>query len=110
MSRIREILRRIRILGSLHWITDLDPDLDPALFVSGFQDATKKNFNVFCLLLSVGTLHLHQSSKKIRSHTTVEIKFFLNFFAYRWKDPNPGGPKTYGSGTLIASLNDQEYK
>jgi hypothetical protein len=29
--RISDILRRIRIYGSVHWITDPDPGLDPAL-------------------------------------------------------------------------------
>jgi hypothetical protein len=39
LRRIRiQVLRRIRILGSVHWI--MDPN--PALFVSGFQDANKK--------------------------------------------------------------------
>jgi hypothetical protein len=48
-------MRLIRILGSIQWITDQAPDLvldldphpdlapDPALFVSGFQDANKKS-------------------------------------------------------------------
>jgi hypothetical protein len=31
--------------------------------------------------------------KSKRSHKTVEIKVFLTFF-----DPDPGGPKTCGSG------------
>jgi hypothetical protein len=48
MLRIRDIMRgnRIRILGSVQWITDLDPDPDsdsaPALFVNGFDEANKK--------------------------------------------------------------------
>jgi|688.fasta_scaffold146100_1 hypothetical protein len=46
--RIRDILARIRILGSVHCITNPDPDPDPALFGSGFQDS---NF-----FLTVGTL------------------------------------------------------
>jgi hypothetical protein len=41
LFRSRDILIRIRILGSAHWITDLDPDPDPALFGSGFQVAKK---------------------------------------------------------------------
>jgi hypothetical protein len=48
-------MRLIRILGSIRWITDQDHDLvldqdpppdlapDPALCVSGFQDANKKS-------------------------------------------------------------------
>ncbi len=35
--RIRDILRRIRILGSVHWV----PDSNPALSVSGFQETNK---------------------------------------------------------------------
>jgi hypothetical protein len=51
-SRIYGILRRIRTLGSVHWITDPDLDLDPdpALFGSG----------TYC--------------RNIRSHKTEEIK------------------------------------
>jgi hypothetical protein len=37
--RVLDILRLIRILGSVHWITNPDPD--PALFVSGFRDTNK---------------------------------------------------------------------
>jgi|LakMenEpi03Aug12_release.lakeMendotaPanAssembly.Ray.scaffolds.fasta_scaffold654160_1 hypothetical protein len=40
MFRIRDILIKIRILGSVHWITD--SALEPANFGSGFQDANKK--------------------------------------------------------------------
>jgi hypothetical protein len=40
--RIRDILIRIRIriLGSVHWITDPDPD--SSLFGIGFSDANQK--------------------------------------------------------------------
>jgi hypothetical protein len=61
VSVFRDILKRIRILWSVHLITDPDVDLgpDPIPFLSGFQDANKKYlnfcFSVFCLLLSVGT-------------------------------------------------------
>jgi hypothetical protein len=44
-----DIFIRIRILGSIHWITDPDP----ALFASGFQETNKKKF--LCLLLTLGT-------------------------------------------------------
>ncbi len=37
---IRDILRRIRILGHVLWITDPAPD--PAIFFSLFRDANKK--------------------------------------------------------------------
>jgi hypothetical protein len=68
------------ILGSVLLATDPDPDADPTFFV------IKKLFFSFfqcflCLFLFEGTLHLHHSSK-IKSHKTLEIKAFLNFFAY----------------------------
>jgi hypothetical protein len=46
---------QIQIHGSVHWITDPDPD--PALFISGFQYAKTNNLFLFffCLLLTVGT-------------------------------------------------------
>jgi hypothetical protein len=40
MFRIRDILKRIRILGPVHWVTDPAPD--PGIFISGFRDANKK--------------------------------------------------------------------
>ncbi len=48
MFRIHDVL--IRILGSVHWIKnlDIDPDPDPAL-LSGFQDA--KIFFFFSVIL-----------------------------------------------------------
>ncbi len=51
--RIRDPLGRIRILGSVHWITY--PDLDLA---RGFQN-TKTSFFAYDLL----QVHIHQSSK-----------------------------------------------
>jgi hypothetical protein len=39
---ILDILRRIRIFGSVHCITDLDLDPDLVLIVSGFLDVSKK--------------------------------------------------------------------
>ncbi len=50
--RIRDILIRIRILGSVHWITDPDP----ALFGSVFQDGNNQKITFFGIfLLTVGT-------------------------------------------------------
>ncbi len=76
MFRIRDILRRVRILGSGHSITDPDPasDPDPALFVSGFQETNKKKNFVFCsgLLLTEVTVSkftsIFKDSKSVRSH------------------------------------------
>ncbi len=76
---IRDVLIRILILIPVHWFTDLD--MDPALFLSGFQDANK----FFSLLYSmVGTstfTSVYKDNKLVKSHKTVEIKVFLNFFA-----------------------------
>ncbi len=49
VPRIRDILRRIRILTSIHWITD--PDLDPTLDPDLSSVASKKQL----FLLIVGT-------------------------------------------------------
>jgi hypothetical protein len=63
MLWIRDILVRIRIRGSgTSWYGSgsadpghfgTDPDTEPALFVSGFQNVNKKK-GVFCLLLFEG--------------------------------------------------------
>ncbi len=59
-------------------------------------------------------VHLHNSSK-IKSHKevtkTVEIKFFLHSLLVNWEsvqiimdpDADPGGPKTYSSGSGCGS-------
>jgi hypothetical protein len=51
---IREIFRRILILGSVHCITDpdLDPDPapDPELFDNGFQDNKRISFFAYYFL------------------------------------------------------------
>jgi hypothetical protein len=66
--RIRDILREIRILGSVHWITDPDLALDPDLS------------NFFCLLLSVGKFtSVFNDNMSLRSHKTVDMKFFIIF-------------------------------
>jgi len=93
-----------RILGSTHWITDPDP----ALFVSGQQ---KMNFmlRTFCLLLTLGTFTtVLKENMPLRSHKTVEIRVSLNFLACRWKDPDPGGPKTYGSYAVGSGTNTEK--
>ncbi len=47
--RIPYIFRRVRILGSGHLITDLDP----AFIFSGIQDANKKNLSSLFLFITV---------------------------------------------------------
>jgi hypothetical protein len=49
--RIRDILRRRRILGSVHSIADPGSDPNPANFLSGFRDDKKMSFlQVFLLI------------------------------------------------------------
>jgi hypothetical protein len=63
---------------------------------------------LFAFLPTVGTLtSVFNDNKSIRSHKTVEIKVFLNLLLDYLRiqirtiqiiaDPDPGGPKTYGS-------------
>jgi hypothetical protein len=93
--------------NSCLWLTHPHPD--PGLFVSDIQDTNKKYF--FCLLLFEGIFTSFVKDKNSwRSHKTVEIKVFLTFFAWWWKDPepdlylwlmdpDPGGSKICGSGS-----------
>jgi hypothetical protein len=67
--RIRDVLIRIRILRSVHWITDPNP--------VSFKRVAKR---LFCLLLTVGTFTTVLKVNKFpRSHKTEEKKsrFFL---------------------------------
>jgi hypothetical protein len=62
---IREILVRIRIRVTVPWLTDLDPDQDPAIFVRGWEDVNKFFFKVFFahyVLVFEGTVLLHKFS------------------------------------------------
>ncbi len=63
----------------------MDPDPDPAIFITDLQEANKKLIKKnFCILLFEGTVHLHHFSKmkvKKRSHKTVVIKVFITIFA-----------------------------
>ncbi len=89
------------------YLADLAPD--PALFVTNLQDA-ENYYAIFayCFLkvyLVFTSLFTDKMSKKSQSDKTVGIKVFLTIFALRWKDPDPGRPKTYapyGSRTLLA--------
>jgi hypothetical protein len=80
MFRIRDILRRIRILGSVHWITEKNPDLGPALFVSGSNEAKKFFLRFFAYYLpycGYGTVPVHnRQSSKITNHNedTKQLK------------------------------------
>jgi hypothetical protein len=53
----------------------MDPDPDPAIFISDLQD-------VNCLLLFDGTFtSFFKDKKSYRSHKTVGINVFLSIFA-----------------------------
>jgi hypothetical protein len=84
--RIRDVLIWIRILGSVHCITDPYP----ALYASGFQKPTKNNFflKFSCLSFTLGTYTDFKDGKSLRSHKKVEINFYL-LYSYGWKDPDP---------------------
>ncbi len=61
--RIRDIMIRIRLLGSVHWITDPNP----ALFCSVFQDGNNQKITFFGIfLLIVGTLKSIMSMRSLR--------------------------------------------
>jgi hypothetical protein len=71
--RIRDILVRIRIRGSVPLTQDPDPTQDPALFVSELQDANKKLFFSPFFAYYFWKVHLRHSLK-IKSHTEVTKK------------------------------------
>ncbi len=91
------------------WQLDPDSDLDPG---SGFcycQQKTNFLHNFFCLTYWRYIYIIFQRYKVKKSHKIVGIKVFLTIFAwwqkdpdpdpYLWLvDPDPGGPKTCGSG------------
>ncbi len=77
MFRIRDILIRIRILGSVHWITDPVPDQYSALFGCDIQDANKKNQFFAYFLTSV-----FKDNMSLRIHKAVEIVVHLSFLLW----------------------------
>ncbi len=105
----------IHILGSFpdpwHFGTHPDPSPNPALFVSVTLNTPTKNI-FFPSSFTYYFLKAH-SHHEVRA----ENKVFLTIFGWLWKDPDPnpslwltdpdpGGPKTYGSygsrtGTLV---------
>jgi hypothetical protein len=105
--RIHEILVRIqiRIPGSVP-LTDPDPALllrillRIMLFSSvSFKMATKKKYFSRVFAHQFLKLHLHNFSK-IKSHPDPDPDLVLT-------DPDPGGPKTYGSyGSGFATLQN----
>ncbi len=54
----------------------------------------------FGLISSCTHIYNRYPNKSLRHHKPIEIKVFLNIFAFCWKDLDPGGPKTYGSRRL----------
>jgi hypothetical protein len=73
-ARNLDVVLRIRILGSLHWITDLDLDLEPdhALFVSGFHEIKKKYFIFFAYgIITDLRLRIYGTYDNIGTFTSV---------------------------------------
>ncbi len=76
-------------------LTDPDPALDPAIFVSDLQDANINIiviFKFFCLLLFIGTLYII-FFPKIKNHKEVTKTVGINFFLL-----SGSVPLTNGSG------------
>ncbi len=61
------------------------------------------SFLTVFLLITYGTVgtftSVFKDRKSVRCHKTVDIKVFLQFFSFWWKDPDPGGQKVTGSGS-----------
>jgi hypothetical protein len=84
----------IRILGFVHWISDLGPGPEPALFVIGIRNTKKiKVFlqRFFCLLSGtyfMGTFTTVFNDNNLLKEVMVHTKG-LDFFACWWQDPDP---------------------
>jgi hypothetical protein len=78
---ICDILRRIRILGSVHWITDkdFDQDLDPILILLSPQWLSrcqqKLSFFAYYLLIEATFTSVFKDNKSLRSHA-LKSRFF----------------------------------
>jgi hypothetical protein len=129
---IRDILRWIWIIGSVHRITDpiQDPDQDPvpAFSLVAFKMPTNNkifsNFFIIITFCSVCTFtSVVKDNKSLRTRKTVEIQSFLIFLLVDERirtdpgpvqiitdtDPDSGGTKTYGSygsGTLVLTYSE----
>ncbi len=79
--RIRDILRLIRILKSVHGITD--PNLDPNPFRHWHSRCQQKESFFLRFFAQVPHIYINKSSKITSNKivTTVEITIFQNFFA-----------------------------
>ncbi len=74
--QIRDILERIRILGSIPlslWLTDPAPDPEPALFVNDLQNSVIKKF-----LFNIFKLPYTSSRSQIKIHKEVRKQYTRN--------------------------------
>ncbi len=104
--RTKDIQIRIRIWILLFW-----------LWLTRCQQK-KVFFQVFLLITFWSTFtSVFKDKKSKRHYKIVEVKVFLTFLAWWWKDldpckimtdPDPGDPKTYRSGstTLTQTVNE----
>ncbi len=82
-----------------HWLPDLDPD---TAFSSGADKMpTKKCFLLEFFAYFFLNVHLKQFSQIVKEKSrNSKNHSFLSFLAFWWMtDPDPRGPKTYGSGS-----------
>ncbi len=87
-------------LWAVLWIRrDADPDSALCQWILRCQPKIKFFSTFLCLLLFKGL----QTKKVIKN---VKIMFFFTVFAWFWKDPDPGGRKTYESYGAVGDLLD----
>ncbi len=109
VSELHQFLVFLRLVG--------DPwhfGADPTFFFSDLADAKKITFFPYFFLITYPQTHWYQSLNRcFKDKFCVKILFFkhyfspLNTFMRKRKDPDPGGPKTCGSGspTLVSFRN-----
>ena len=113
VMQIHDILVWIRIRGSMP-LTNRSGSCYFRHWPSRSQQKTNCLMKFFRWLLFEGIFRsFFIDIKSKRSHKTIGIKVFLTIFAWRQKDPypylvlmypDPGGPKTYGSGSATLPL------
>ncbi len=100
------------------WLMDPESDPDPVIFVIDLQDANKKlikkkSFCAYYFLKLHSSFSKDKKSKRSQNSRNQGFSYYFclmiegsGFMRYLWfMDPDPGGPKTYGSdGSGSATL------